>query len=71
MRKQATFYWDVLCFMVLAALPAGAANSGLDTPTGTTSMPFGIEGVAVMNLTPSGLGIGIGTGTATGEGRID
>jgi Bacterial shufflon protein, N-terminal constant region len=42
---------------VIAPVSAYAANSGLDTPTGTTDMPFGIQGSQVMDLTAAGLAI--------------
>jgi hypothetical protein len=36
------------CAMFYA--PADAANSGIDTPTGVTTLPFGVEGVVGMTL---------------------
>lgn len=38
-------------------LPAFAAASGLDTPAGVTDLPFGIQGVQMMDLTSAGLNI--------------
>jgi hypothetical protein len=37
--------------------PVFAAANGLDTPPGVTDMPFGIQGVQVMDLTGAGLSI--------------
>ena len=47
-------------------LPAFAAASGLDTPTGVTDLPFGIQGVQVMDLTAAGLNI---SSTSSGSNR--
>lgn len=38
-------------------LSAFAAATGLDTPPGVTDMPFGIQGVQVMDLTANGLSV--------------
>lgn len=43
----------------IGAVPATATNSGLDTPTGVTSLPFSVEGTQMMTLTETGLGIGM------------
>ncbi len=40
------------------------AASGLDTPPGSTSLPFSIQGATAMTLTQAGLGIGTGSPTA-------
>lgn len=45
----------VLSFLVVGTGGAFAASSGIDTASGTTELPFSIEGVAVMTLTGSGL----------------
>lgn len=50
------FTLQLLC--ATTAPPAFAANSGLDTPTGVTTLPFSVQGVEMMDLTQSGLGIG-------------
>lgn len=47
-------------FAAIEPFPALAANSGLDTPTGVTSLPFSVQGVQVMTLYGNGLGIGRG-----------
>jgi hypothetical protein len=47
----------VLATCATLCVPTDAANSGLDTPTGVTELPFGIEGTEIMDLTPSGLTI--------------
>lgn len=39
-------------------LSAFAAATGLDTPTGVFDLPFGIQGVQIMDLSAVGLGIG-------------
>lgn len=56
---------------VLVVALSGAAqastNSGIDTPTGVTSLPFAIEGNEVMDMTASGLGIG----SATPQAALD
>jgi hypothetical protein len=58
-----------LLLLCLAPLvPAYAANSGIDTPTGITTLPFGIEGVEMMDLTTTGLAIG--TPNPTGHVNI-
>jgi hypothetical protein len=45
---------------VIAPIPvlAASASSGLDTPSGVSTLPFSVEGTQIMNLTSTGLGIG-------------
>jgi hypothetical protein len=45
-------------FAMIAPVSAYATTSGLDTPTGSSDLPFAIQGTQVMDLTATGLGIG-------------
>lgn len=57
----------VLAFSAaIMPLPTFAAANGLDTPAGVTDMPFGIQGVQIMDLTAGGLTI---NSTSTGSSR--
>jgi hypothetical protein len=55
-RIFAALFGALICAAVLAA-PAAFA-SGMDTPSGVTSLPFNIQGARIMTLTQTGLGIG-------------
>jgi hypothetical protein len=55
-RIFAELFGALICAAVLAA-PAAFA-SGMDTPSGVTSLPFNIQGARIMTLTQTGLGIG-------------
>jgi hypothetical protein len=55
------FYGLTLFAACLLALPCAAqTNTGIDTPGGTGSLPFSIQGAQVMTLTASGLSIAMG-----------
>ena len=60
--EKRLFGLTVLSLMLATSFAFAATSSGLDTPTGSTDMPFAIQGVQVMDL--SGAGLAIGTTTA-------
>lgn len=49
-----------LCALItlFSAAALASTNSGFDTPTGVSSLPFAVEGNEIMNLGPTGLAIG-------------
>lgn len=61
LSMRAALFSAIVCpciFVPAISANATGASSGLDTPTGITSLPFSIQGSEIMDLTQNGLGIG-------------
>lgn len=68
MRALTLTFFAVLGSLCLSYVPAHAvSNSGIDTPSGVTSLPLSVEGNTIVTLTNTGVGIG----TATPKTSLD